>query len=109
MTITTRRRRRSPLETETGQIWRGWSCVGENLIDGGGNQYGQGEICAIFYNRQRIRALENTLAVLMPPKAPREPCAAHTRVRTCMETARHQVKLFALLAGPVRQRRAVTS
>lgn len=59
--------------TETGPIWRGWRCVGENLIDGGGNRYGQGQIRAIFYNRQRIRALENTLLVLRPPSPASEP------------------------------------
>ena len=38
----------------TSQIWDGWHFSGDELIDGGGNRYGQSEIRAIFYTRKLL-------------------------------------------------------
>jgi hypothetical protein len=53
--------------------WAGWRFVGLELVDDAGNRYGQDEIRALFYNRRRLRSLEETLKALRPPPPPREP------------------------------------
>lgn len=58
---------------DAGDPWLGWSYEGLELLDTGGNRYGQDEIRAIFYNRRRLRHLENALLILRPPPKPREP------------------------------------
>ncbi len=35
-------------------IWHGWHFKDDELIDGGGNRYGQSEIRAIFYTRKLL-------------------------------------------------------
>ena len=61
------------LKKDTADIWEGWRFVGDELIDGGGNRYGQNEIRAIFYNRQLLRMYRSELDRLRPPPKPREP------------------------------------
>jgi hypothetical protein len=50
-------------------LWEGWRVVGEELIDDGGNRYGQGEIRAIFYTRFELKTLRTRVAEL-EPRAP---------------------------------------
>lgn len=60
------------LKEDTAELWAGWHFVGDELIDGGGNRYGQSEIRAIFYNRGLLRMYKSELHRLRPPPKPRE-------------------------------------
>ena len=60
-------------ELEKGDIWSGWICTNEELIDDAGNRYGISEIRAIFYTRQQIQTLTRIVKHLQPAPAQREP------------------------------------
>lgn len=44
---------KTPAKT-TAEIWNGWHFRDDELVDGGGNRYGQSEIRAIFYTRKLL-------------------------------------------------------
>ena len=46
------------LYTLSADPWNDWRFVADELIDPAGNRYGQNEIQAIFYNRKRLRYLD---------------------------------------------------
>lgn len=45
---------KKPIALPTSEIWHGWHFRDDELIDGGGNRYGQSEIRAIFYTRKLL-------------------------------------------------------
>jgi hypothetical protein len=59
--------------SETALVWRGWSFCADELIDSGGNRYGQSEIRAIFYTRRLLMTYQDELEKLRPQKKRAEP------------------------------------
>ena len=71
--LANRKRWNRPIQPhETELVWRGWSFCADELIDDAGNRYGQSEIRAIFYTRQRLVDMKNELEKLRPPAEPHE-------------------------------------
>lgn len=54
--------------SETALVWHGWRFYGDELIDSGGNRYGQSEIRAIFYTRRLLVDYRDELKKLRPQK-----------------------------------------
>ncbi len=51
----------------TAELWEGWCCRGDALIDSAGNKYGQNEIRALFYMKQEIQGLRMKVKKMTPP------------------------------------------
>ena len=80
-------RRQRPKQIDTATTWHGWHFVGDELIDGGGNRYGQSEIRAIFYTRKLLWHYQE-LERARKPIVNREP------VQLCLEAVAPAWEVF---------------
>ncbi len=72
--LANRKRWNKPIKAaETSVIWQGWHFCADELIDSGGNRYGQSEIRGIFYTRRLLADYRDELEKLRPQRPSREP------------------------------------